>query len=215
MERPQRTELNLIVGVTGASGALYARGLLRGLAQHTTGEVSLVVSPSALRVLSAEAGVEVASPAGYLKEALTGLEPLAEHGPKFRIESHTDIGARPASGSAHFDGMVVIPCSMKTLSAVAGGQSANLIERAADVCLKERRRLVLVPRETPLSLVHLRNMTAVTEAGAIVLPAAPGFYHRPKTLDDLANFIAGRVLSLFGVRHEMLRAWDPPVPEAD
>ena len=119
-------------------------------------------------------------------------------------------GARPASGSARSDGMVVCPCSMGTVAAIAHGTSRSLIERAADVALKERRRLILVPRETPLSLVHLRNLVLATEAGAIVLPAAPGFYHRPTQVSELVDFVVQRVLDHLGLEIELVKRWGGP-----
>jgi 4-hydroxy-3-polyprenylbenzoate decarboxylase len=118
-----------------------------------------------------------------------------------------DRGASPASGSARSAGMVVCPCSMGTLSAIAQGSSRSLVERAADVALKERRRLVLVPRETPLSAIHLENMLRVTRAGATVLPASPGFYHRPEHVEELVDFVVARVLDHLGVAHELVRRW--------
>lgn len=123
-----------------------------------------------------------------------------------------DRGASPASGSARSSGMVVCPCSMGTLSAIASGSSRSLIERAADVALKERRKLVLVPRETPLSAVHLQNMLRVTRAGAVVLPAAPGFYHRPTSIDDLVSFVVARVLDQLDVEHDLARRWNAGAP---
>ena len=212
METPT-PRLNLIVAVTGASGALYAHAFLRALALGIQGESALIVSPAALRVHRQESGGQAREPVTYLAEAL-GPAATARSVHGFRIERPEDIGARAASGSARYDGMVVMPCSMKSLSGIASGYTGTLVERAADVCLKERRPLILVPRETPLSLIHLRNMTAVTEAGAIVLPASPGFYQKPATLEDLANFIVGRVLSLLGVEHDLYAGWQGG-PDAD
>ena len=126
-----------------------------------------------------------------------------------------DRGARPASGSARSAGMVVCPCSMGTVAAVAAGTSRSLVERAADVALKERRPLVLVPRETPLSAIHLENMLRVTRAGAVVLPAAPGFYHRPAAVGDLVDFVVARVLDQLGVEHAVGRRWGDAEGEAD
>ena len=195
--------LNLNIGITGASGALYGRHLVRALAE-IPGESHLIISPAALRVLRQELEVPVDTPKQYLELALREL-PDTRHA--FQLVDHRDIGARPASGSAPSHGMVIVPCSMKTLAGIAHGYTSNLIERAADVCLKERRRLIVVPREAPYSLIHLRNMTALTEAGGIVLPASPGFYQRPQSLDDLGRFIAGRILALFGVDHQLFPAW--------
>ena len=128
------------------------------------------------------------------------------------IHSNRDLGATIASGSHGCGGMAIVPCSMKTLAAVAHGLSRNLIERAADVMLKERRRLVIVPRETPMSLPQLRNMVLCAEAGAMILPAMPAFYQQPKTLDDLAGFMAGKILSALGFEHELYPPWTGQIP---
>jgi 4-hydroxy-3-polyprenylbenzoate decarboxylase len=195
-------ELNLIVAVSGASGALFGAEFLRALAA-VPGRSSLIVSPAGLRVYNQEIGRSLKTPEEYLSDAIAAVP--ARH--EFILEDHTNIGARPASGSAPYHGMVILPCSMKTLAGIAHGYTANLIERAADVTLKERRRLIVCPRETPYSLIHLRNMTALTEAGGIVLPVSPGYYQKPQTLDDLGRFIAGRILSLFGIDHSLFAAW--------
>lgn len=199
--------LSIVVGVTGASGSLYGVHLVRALAALVPGESQLIVSDAALRVLREESGItNVRTPPDYLAYCLEGLAPERILR-RFVIQDYRDIGARAASGSTPSDGMVVAPCSMKSLAGIAHGYTTNLVERAADVCLKERRRLVLVPRETPYSLIHLRNMTALTEAGAVILPASPGFYQRPQSIDDLGRFIAGRVLRLFGVDHGLFQGW--------
>jgi len=187
----------LVLGVTGASGAPYAVRLIRALIDL---EVStyLVVSSHGWRLLRIEAGIENEE---GLREWIPG------DWSRIRFFSNSDRGAVPASGSAVTRGMVVCPCSMGTLSAIAHGSSRSLIERAADVTLKERRRLVLVPRETPLSQVHLRNMLEVSQAGAVVMPAAPGFYGRPQGIDDLVEFIVARVLDHVGVPHDIGHRW--------
>jgi flavin prenyltransferase len=187
----------LVLGVTGASGAPYAVRLIRALIDL---EVStyLVVSSHGWRLLRIEAGIENEK---GLREWIPG------DWSRIRFFSNSDRGAVPASGSAVTRGMVVCPCSMGTLSAIAHGSSRSLIERAADVTLKERRRLVLVPRETPLSQVHLRNMLEVSQAGAVVMPAAPGFYGRPQGIDDLVEFIVARVLDHVGVGHDIGHRW--------
>lgn len=184
------------LGITGASGAPYAVRLLRALNDSGTA-VRLIISGYGLRLLAEETGID-------------GLDALrAATGDWSRVELYDslDRGATPASGSAPSAGMVVCPCSMGTLASIAAGTSRNLVERAADVALKERRPLILVPRETPLSLIHLENMTRLTRAGATIMPAAPGFYHRPKSIDDLVDFVAARILDHLGVEHSIGRRW--------
>ncbi len=187
----------LVVGVTGASGAPYAVRLIRALAELEV-PTHLILSGHGWRLLRLEAGI------GSEEElrARVGGDWGA-----IRLFTNDDRGAQPASGSAPSRGMVVCPCSMGTLAAIAHGHSRSLIERAADVTLKERRRLVLVPRETPLSEVHLTNMLSVTRAGATVLPAAPGFYGDPDGIDDLTDFIVARVLDHMGIDHGLGPRW--------
>ncbi len=172
-----------VFAITGASGAPYAVRLLDLLVTHQV-PVHLVVSRHGWRLLETEAGI--ASEADL--QAATG------DWSDVTVFSDDDRGATPASGSAKSAGMVVCPCSMGTVSAIANGSSRSLVERAADVALKERRPLLLVPRETPLSLIHLRNLTAVAEAGATVIPAAPGFYHRPTEISQLVDFVVQRIV---------------------
>lgn len=186
----------VVFGITGASGAPYAVRLLRALNETAT-PTRLIVSSYGWRLLAEESGVE-------------GVEQLqAATGDWSRVELYDslDRGATPASGSAPSRGMVVCPCSMGSLASIAAGTSRNLVERAADVTLKERRPLVLVPRETPLSLIHLENMTRLTRAGATILPAAPGFYSRPQSIDDLVDFVVARILDHLGVEHRIGRRW--------
>ena len=199
--------LNLVVGVSGASGAVYAERFILALTRLMRGESSLIISPAAIRIRREERNSKVTTPAEYLEEILSSISP-EQRGQSFVPEDHRDVGARPASGSAPYDGMVIVPCSMKTLAALAHGYTTNLLERAGDVALKERRKLIVVPRETPYNLVHLRNMTALTEAGGIVLPASPGFYQKPETLEDLGDFIGGRILAIFGVAHSLYSSWE-------
>src|SRR4249920_419553 len=178
---------------------------------------------SAERVTSIAVAITGASGALYATRTLAALEQLTpflvdKYGPEVEagtmsLHSNKDLGATIASGSHGCRGMVIVPCSMKTLAAVAHGLSRNLIERAADVMLKERRPLVIVPRETPMSLMQLRNMVLCAEAGAIVLPAMPAFYQQPKTLDDLADFLAGKILSALGFDHALYPAWTGKVPQ--
>ena len=191
------TRLPVILAITGASGAPYGLRLLEVLATHHV-PTWLLVSAHGWRLLEEECGIE-GEPA--LRKATGG------DWQSVTVFDDKDRGARPASGSARAAAMVVCPCSMGTVSAIAHGTSRSLIERAADVTLKERRPLILVPRETPLSLVHLRNLTLATEAGAIVLPAAPGFYHRPTKVAELVDFVVQRVLDHIGVDIALVRRW--------
>jgi flavin prenyltransferase len=186
-----------ILAITGASGGPYAIRLLEILANGKV-PTYLIVSTHGWRLLSVECGIATEGElAGRIGESWSRVTTFDDH----------DRGALPASGSAKTAGMVICPCSMGTVSAIANGTSRSLIERAADVTLKERRPLLLTPRETPFSLVHLRNLTAVTEAGATVIPAAPGFYHRPKVVSDLVDFVVQRVLDHMGVDVEIAPRW--------
>lgn len=195
---------SIAVAITGASGAIYATRTLAALLERGV-HVELVISDYGKRLLFDELGeratVERLIP--YLTEKYgegVGKGTIEIHSPK-------DLGATIASGSHGCRGMAIVPCSMKTLAAVAHGLSRNLVERAADVMLKERRPLVIVPRETPMSLMQLRNMVLCAEAGAIMLPAMPAFYQMPKTLDDLADFMAGKILSSLGFDHDLYPMW--------
>ena len=191
------TALPLVVAITGASGAPYSVRLLQALA--AAGQPSwLIVSEHGLRLLQTESGV------GDLK-ALRDRVGAAAWDSTVRVFDDRDRGALPASGSVQTKGMVICPCSMGTVAAIAMGTSRSLVERAADVVLKERRKLVVVPRETPYSDIHLENMLRLTRAGAIVLPASPGFYHRPESIEELVDFVVGRILDHVGVKNEMPR----------
>jgi flavin prenyltransferase len=189
----------LVVAITGASGAPYALKLLEALVAARR-SMWLIVSEHGWRLLRTEAEVEDID-ALRSRVGTKGWDQLVT------VFDDGDRGASPASGSAKSSGMVVCPCSMGTLSAIAAGSSRSLVERAADVALKERRKLVLVPRETPLSAVHLQNMLRVTRAGAVVLPAAPGFYHRPRSIDDLVSFVVARVLDQLDIEHDLAQRW--------
>ena len=196
----------IVLAITGASGALYGMRTLSALLQHGQ-HVDLVITEFGRRLLVDELGPDarVDRLQAYLEE--TWGEGVRRGG--WVLHSNKDMGARVASGSKGADAMVIVPCSMKTMAAVAHGLSRSLVERAADVMLKERRPLIIVPRETPMSLPQLRNMVACAEAGATMLPAMPGFYQRPQTIADLADFMAGRVLSLLHIDHQLYPAWDP------
>ena len=189
----------IVVAITGASGAPYAVRLLEGLTEARR-PVQLIVSSHGFRLLDTEMRI------GSV-DALRAHVGADRWDRSITVFDDADRGATPASGSALSDGMVICPCSMGTLSAISIGASRSLVERAADVALKERRKLILVPRETPLSAVHLENMLRLTRAGAIVMPAAPGFYHRPKSIDDLVNFVVARVLDHLGVPHRLVARW--------
>jgi flavin prenyltransferase len=186
-----------IVAVTGASGAPYAIRFLEVLAKGRI-PIQLIISRHGWRLLELEGGV---SSDAELKKATGG------DWSSFQVFDDADRGAAPASGSSRSAGMVICPCSMGTVSAIAHGSSRSLIERAADVQLKERRKLILVPRETPLSLIHLRNLTQATEGGATVIPAAPGFYHQPKAISDLIDFVVQRILDHMGLELDVAPRW--------
>jgi 4-hydroxy-3-polyprenylbenzoate decarboxylase len=182
--------LEIVVGISGASGVSYGIRLLEALAEK--GIIThLIITESARKIIEIE----------------TDLLPRDVEMLASRCYPPEDFSAPVASGSHLFDGMVVIPCSMGTLSGIACGSSDTLITRAADVCLKEKRRLVLVPRETPLSLIQIRNMAACAEAGAVVLPACPAFYSRPQSIAELVDVLVGRVLDLLGVENDIYRRW--------
>ena len=189
-------DVPVVFGITGASGAPYAVRLLRALNDSGT-PVRLIVSGYGLRLLAEETEIE----------GLDGLKAATGDWSRVELYDSLDRGATPASGSAPSRGMVICPCSMGTLASIAAGTSRNLVERAADVALKERRTLILVPRETPFSLIHLENMTRLTRAGATIMPAAPGFYNRPKSIGELVDFVVARVLDHLGVEHELGRRW--------
>jgi flavin prenyltransferase len=201
---------SVAIGITGASGALYATRTVAALLEQGV-HIELVVSDYGRRLLRDELG-----DAANLDQLMPYLQdrygPGVEAG-TLSLHSNRDLGAAIASGSHGCLGMAIVPCSMKTLAAVAHGLSRNLIERAADVMLKERRPLIIVPRETPMSLPQLRNMVLCAEAGAMMLPAMPAFYQQPKTLDDLADFMAGKILSALGFDHALYPAWTGKVPQ--
>jgi 4-hydroxy-3-polyprenylbenzoate decarboxylase len=189
----------LVVGMAGASGAIYGIRLLEVLRARREVETHLVITKPAERTIAEETSYRVAE----VREMASVVHPL------------TDIGASIASGSFRTVGMVVIPCSIHTVSSVAYCQSDNLLTRAADVVLKERRRLVLVVRETPLHPGHLKAMLAAAEAGAVILPPVPAFYSQPKTVEDIVDHTVGRVLDQFGIEHDLVRRWgEPPAANA-
>jgi flavin prenyltransferase len=190
-----------IVGMSGASGAPYGWCVMEELLRQGH-EVHLVVTDAAWRVLKEEHGWEI-----HRREALF-FERFAHLPGSLHYHPVKDIGASIASGSFRVEAMAVVPCSMGTLAKLAHGFSSNLLERAADVMLKERRPLVIVPRETPLSTIHLENMLALSRAGAMIVPAMPAFYNRPQSVEDMVAFVAGKVLDLLGVEHGLYRRWE-------
>jgi 4-hydroxy-3-polyprenylbenzoate decarboxylase len=192
------------LAITGASGALYAVRTMAALLEREC-HLEVVISDYGRRLLLDELGERAA--VAHLREFLVGKYGEAAAKGSFEVLSNKDLGATIASGSHDCEGMVIVPCSMKTLAGVAHGLSRNLIERAADVMLKEKRRLVVVARETPMSLPQLKNMVLCAEAGAMILPAMPAFYQMPTSLDDLADFMAGKILSALGLPHTLYPKW--------
>lgn len=191
----------LIVGITGASAGVYGVRLLQVLTKQEDIEVHLTISLSGARALSEELQIEI-DLNNFELESLIGVS-----SPRVIYHHESDIAAPIASGSFRTEGMVVVPCSMGSIASIAGGMSRNLIQRAADVCIKENRKLVVVPRETPLSPIHLENMLKLSRVGVCVLPAMPGFYHYPKNVDDLLNFVVTKILDQFGIDVELIQRW--------
>jgi 4-hydroxy-3-polyprenylbenzoate decarboxylase len=204
---PNQPHVNLpvVLAITGASGAVYAVRLLEVLLAGGR-QVHLLVSPSGAAVIKQELNLEV-NVERFALETLLAKDLAEKHAGQVRYHHHADFMAPVASGSFLTGGMVVCPCSGATLSGIAHGASNNLIQRAADCHLKERRKLILVPRETPLSIVQLDNMRRAAEAGAVILPAMPGWYHGVKSLQDLVDFVVARILDQLGVPHDLMRRW--------
>ncbi|MCX7925470.1 MAG: UbiX family flavin prenyltransferase [Fimbriimonadales bacterium] len=190
----------LVVGVTGASGAIYAIRFLRYAANHFR-EIYYICSEQAIQVMQTELGMAIS------RETLSAQTLLGYDWDGLKVLNPRDYFSPPASGSFRHDGMVLIPCSMGTLGRIAQGISDDLMTRAADVCLKERRPLILVVRETPFNLIHLRNMTQAAEAGAVILPANPSFYNRPQTLEEAVDTVVARVLQNLGVEQKIAPEW--------
>ena len=190
----------IVVGVTGASGAVYARRLIECLVEGGA-HVHLIVTPLGRRLLRDELGLKTVT-----AEALLGRDT-----DRLTTYGYRDVGSRLGSGGFRTDGMIVCPCTSNTLASIAAGLADNLLDRAAAVTLKEARRLILVPREMPLSRIDLLNALRLSEAGVIICPASPGFYMRPTTVADLVNFVIGKLLDLVDVPHNLNTRWDPPV----
>lgn len=187
-----------VVGITGASGSIYGIRLIQQLAlkKHT---INVVVTSAGKVVMKEELGVS-----GLGKMEKLGLSKVKGN---IKIWENNDFEAPFMSGSSAPEAVIIIPCSVGKLAAIANGISGNLVERTADVALKEKRQLILVVRETPFSLIHLENMVKVTRAGAQILPAMPAFYHHPKTIDDMVNFVVGKVLNLLRIEHNLFKSW--------
>ena len=183
-------DMRIVVAITGASGVIYGVRTLEVL-HHCGVEVELIVSKTAQKILEMETG-----------KRIEDLKPLCRH-----LYSEDDLLSPLSSGSYPTDGMVIVPCSMRTLACIAHGISDNLIRRAAEVALKEGRKLVVVPREAPLSQIHLENMLSLKRAGAIILPACPGFYHRPTSIQELIDFVVGKILEVFEIPHQLYHGW--------
>jgi flavin prenyltransferase len=197
--------MELTVAITGASGTIYAHRTLQLLAASGVVEtVNLIISGTAITVAQVEMGANLKEKNNSTINNWLGLPADSRIIRFWRLDN---FAAKPSSGSNKQGGMIIVPCSMGTMGAIASGAGTNLIHRAADVCLKERRRLVLVPRETPYNAIHLENMLKLTHAGASILPASPGFYHRPKTIDDLVEHLCFRILDQFDIPHSKKSQW--------
>jgi 4-hydroxy-3-polyprenylbenzoate decarboxylase len=195
---------SIVMAITGASGAIYATRTLAALLERGC-RVELIISEYGRRLLRDELGDAAA--VDKLMDYLVDAYGASVRAGSYTLHSNKDLGAKVASGSQDSEAMVIVPCSMKTLAGVAHGLSRNLVERAADVMLKERRPLIIVPRETPMSLPQLRNMVLCAEAGAMLMPAMPAFYQMPKSLADLSDFMAGKILGALGFSHDLYPAW--------
>ena len=197
--------MELTVAITGASGTIYAERTLRLLAASGVVEtINLIISDTAITVAQVELGVNLRDPGAQKINEWLGLDTSSKLIRFWRLDN---LAAKPSSGSNKQAGMIIVPCSMATIGAIASGAGTNLIHRAADVCLKEGRKLVVVPRETPYNAIHLENMLRLTHAGARILPASPGVYHRPQTIDDLVQHLCYRILDQFDIPHSSRTAW--------
>lgn len=197
--------MELTVAITGASGTIYAKRTLQLLAASGVVEtINLIMSGTAATVAQVELGVNLRE---YTTEAINSWLDLPSDPKLIRCWRLDNLAAKPSSGSNKSEGMIIVPCSMGTIGAIASGAGTNLIHRAADVCLKEGRKLLLVPREAPYNSIHLENMLRLSHAGAQILPASPGFYHRPKTIDDLVEHLCFRILDQFDIPHSKKSQW--------
>ena len=197
--------MKLVLGIAGASGSIYPARFIKKLLE-LQGETFLIVSPASIRIFREEYETNVNTPQEIL-DFIVNKWQITNIQNKIHFRPFADIGADIASGSNTWEATVILPCSMKTIASINAGLTENLIERCADVTLKERRRLIVVPRETPYNQIHLRNMLSLDQAGAIILPASPGFYQIPRPIDDLGDFIAGRIFNLLGVDAGLFPKW--------
>lgn len=205
--------MELTVGITGASGTIYAHQTLQMLAQSGVVEtINLIMSGVAPIVAQVEMGANLREPDTKKINAWLGLEEDSKIIRYWRLDN---LAAKPSSGSNKQEGMIIVPCSMGTIGAIASGAGTNLIHRAADVTLKEGRKLVIVPRETPFNSIHLENMLKLSQCGASILPASPGFYHRPKTIEDLVGHLCFRILDQFDIPHSKKTQWTGEEVEED
>ena len=200
-----------IVGITGASGSIYGVRLIEELLV-TGNDVHIVITDSGKKVIEYETGYHAEAFARHLEingNTISGKKGNRNFSNKGKVIFYEidNLFAAIASGSFKTDGMIVLPCSMSTLAEIANGISKNLLTRAADVCIKEKRKLVIVPRETPLSTIHLKNMLALSETGVTILPAMPGFYHKPQSMEDLINFVVGKVLDTLNIENQLFEKW--------
>jgi 4-hydroxy-3-polyprenylbenzoate decarboxylase len=197
--------MELTVAITGASGTIYAERTLQLLAASGVVEtINLILSDTAITVAQVELGINLRDPNAQKINEWLGLDTSSKLIRYWRLDN---LAAKPSSGSKKQAGMIILPCSMATIGSIASGAGTNLIHRAADVCLKEGRKLVVVPRETPYNAIHLENMLRLTRAGARILPASPGFYHRPQTIDDLVQHLCYRILDQFDIPHPTHTQW--------
>lgn len=187
----------IVIGITGASGSIYAKRLIEVLVQQGIW-VHVIATEKGRQVFRYELSLDLA----------TWVTELNITYPNVKLENHQNLFAGVASGSYGFDAVVILPCSMGTLAEISHGLSRNLLTRAADVALKEGRKLIVVPRETPFNTIHLENMTRLSKVGAAIIPAMPGFYHHPKTMDDLVNFVVGKILSYLNIDHHLFKSWE-------
>lgn len=219
MNSSHLNQLPIVLAISGASGSVYGFRLLQFLLENNY-KVEFVLSNSALKVIHEELGIKLSLDPHILKEQIvtylkefhsltSNLQPQSSIlNPQFlNVWSYDDIAASISSGSYRTRGMIIMPCSMGTIGSIASGTSNNLITRAADVCLKERRKLVLVPREMPINTIHLENLYKLSSIGAIVAPASPAFYNKPKTLNDSIDFVVGKILDLLEIDHELFNRW--------